>query len=331
MTPKFFLEQVRILRKCSRSSDQVYYYPGHFRNGTVIAHKIKINHVIPLFYFLLLITTQMNISNLSDPFFGSDKVRYAVFGKERGVLNGAPHLQGYVALMSKARFSAMHKALPNSHVEQAKGNEEQNYQYCTKDGEFEEFGRRASQGKRTDLDSAIELLKEGGIKRVIEEQPREYVKYHRGLEQLEYRLNNQPYEHHEVRGVWIWGPPGTGKSYSARLYDPNAYLKPQNKWWDGYEGQHTVILDDLDTPTLGHYLKIWSDRYACSGEFKGGTAHLRHRTLIITSNYTPHQLWPEDPVMAEAIKRRFLMNHKQFKDSPVEYRTTIEKQQGTLG
>lgn len=261
-------------------------------------------------------------------FLSGDKIRYALFGREVGE-QGTPHLQGYVALKKSMRFTAIHKALPGAHVEAAKGNEQQNYEYCTKGADYEEFGVRAEQGKRTDLQKAIEVLKERGTKGVIEEHPDTYVKYYRGLEQLEYRLNNTPYDHDECRGVWIWGPPGSGKSHAARAYAPDAYLKAQNKWWDGYEGQKTVILDDLDTPTLGHYLKIWADKYACSGEFKGGTCHLRHTKLIITSNYTPHQLWPDDPVMADAIKRRFIMNHKQEKESKVIFDNIKEK--GALG
>jgi hypothetical protein len=40
-----------------------------------------------------------------------------------------------------------------------------------------------------------------------------------------------------VRGIWYWGAPGTGKSREARAKYPDAYLKAQNKWWDGYTGQ----------------------------------------------------------------------------------------------
>ncbi|AXH73202.1 MAG: putative viral replication protein [Circoviridae sp.] len=248
----------------------------------------------------------------------TDKVRYALFGYEVAE-TGTKHLQGYVSFLKPTRISAIKKALPRAFVEKANGNEQQNYDYCSKEGKIEEFGRRSQQGKRTDLDTAIEHLREGGIKRVIEETPREYVKFHRGLEALEYRLNNTPYNHDDVRGVWIWGPPGTGKSHDARLFDSEAFIKPQNKWWDGYNGEKTVILDDLDTCMLGHYLKIWADKYACTGEFKGGTVHIRHTKFIITSNYTPDQLWPEDPVMANAIKRRFIMNHKQFRENKVHF------------
>jgi len=127
------------------------------------------------------------------------------------------------------------------------------------------------------------------------------------------------YTHSDVRGYWYVGPPGTGKTHKARTENPDAYLKAQNKWFDGYDGQKTIILDDLDKGAvfLGHYLKIWADKWPCSGEVKGAKAELVHEKFIVTSNYHIESLWdPEtEPEMYEAISRRFtvVLFHSMFK------------------
>lgn len=110
-----------------------------------------------------------------------------------------------------------------------------------------------------------------------------------------------------LRGVWLRGSPGSGKSYVSRhQFGLNFYLKAQSKWWDNYRQEPTVILEDLDHggACLGHYLKIWLDRYAFKGEIKGGTVSINCSRFIITSNYEPEDLWPTDLVLCEAIRRR---------------------------
>jgi len=246
--------------------------------------------------------------------FNTDKVKYAIIGQEIGE-SGTPHLQGYCSLQKRTRFNSIKAWLPGDpHIEKAKGNALQNQTYCSKDGQFEEFGEIPAQGKRTDLETVAAMVSDGAsLHEIAQEHPTQIIKYGRGIAQLKLHLE-ESYEHHECRGVWIYGPPGTGKSHTARAFDPEAYVKPQNKWWDGYQGEETVILDDLDTHTLGHYLKIWADKYSCTGETKGGTMQLRHKKLIVTSNYSPEELWPENEVMAAAVRRRFRMNHKTRRD-----------------
>lgn len=238
-------------------------------------------------------------------------VSYLVYGREVGI-SGTPHLQGFVTFGGKAkRLSALKKLHPKAHWEVAKGTSLQASDYCKKDGDYFEFGTPPSQGKRTDLELVCEKLKSGKkLPDLAYDHPTTFVKYYRGLRELALTLQ-EPYEHCDVRGIWIYGPPGVGKSRYARSEWPQFYSKPQNKWFDGYNGETAILLDDFDKQgtCLGHHLKIWTDRYSCTGETKGGTIHLRHSTFIITSNYSIEDLWPEDEELIKALKRRFKCIH----------------------
>jgi len=113
------------------------------------------------------------------------------------------------------------------------------------------------------------------------------------------------------RNEWIYGKPGCGKTRFVKENYKPIFEKSMNKWWDGYKNEDIVLLDDFDQQgkCLGHYLKIWGDRYfGWKGETKGGTIQPNFVKLIITSNYTPEQIWggtDGDMALVAAIERRF--------------------------
>lgn len=123
----------------------------------------------------------------------------------------------------------------------------------------------------------------------------------------------------ELENYWLYGKPGTGKTQWAWDHYPDLYVKDAgNKWWDGYHGQETVLLDDWDPKNdiLVQKLKIWADRYPFRAECKGGSMMARPKRIIITSNYAIDVCFNniED---VEAIKRRFKIYHfKQLGDGP---------------
>lgn len=233
--------------------------------------------------------------------------KYLVFGREIGE-SGTPHLQGTIVFPHQRSLKTVFKLLKGSHVEISR-NVDASISYCKKDGDFVETGvyqsrvtncltlneQRAARNKLLLGTPLKELVDDGEIA----------LSQVCVLQRAKNILNSlsKPYQHPDVRGVWYWGPPGSGKSRAARSTFPDAFIKSQNKWWDGYEGHADVILDDLDTEVLGHYIKIWTDRYSCTGETKGGTIQLVHHTFVITSNYSPEILF-KDSVMAAAIRRR---------------------------
>jgi len=123
-------------------------------------------------------------------------------------------------------------------------------------------------------------------------------------------LGREATESKDVRGEWHWGVSGAGKSHHVRTKYPGAYIKSQNKWFDGYSGEKVIILEDLDSDVLSHYLKIWADKWSCTAEVKGYQVPLCHDLLVITSNYSIDQLFKDkDYETRTAIERRFKSYH----------------------
>ena len=97
--------------------------------------------------------------------FPGNGLVYHVFGREVGN-SGTPHLQGYSIFESQVRFSTVKSRLGTNrlHLEVSRGSPQQNKDYCTKDGNFEEFGvlPETNQGRRTDLESFFDWAKTFG-------------------------------------------------------------------------------------------------------------------------------------------------------------------------
>jgi len=91
-----------------------------------------------------------------------EKVRYAVFGFEEGEEKGTPHLQGYVSFKKPQSLTACKTVVGNrAHLAICKGDEAQNYKYCTKGGNYEEFGKPTKSGKRSDIQALQEAVLKG--------------------------------------------------------------------------------------------------------------------------------------------------------------------------
>lgn len=121
---------------------------------------------------------------------------------------------------------------------------------------------------------------------------------------------------------WIYGPTRTGKSFAARKENPDHYLKPLNKWWDRIKGTESVIIEDIGTSHakwIGDMLKIWADRYSFPAEIKGGVRFIRPARIIVTSNYTIRELFP-DPNTYLPLEERFVVRNftkKYSADAPL--------------
>lgn len=215
---------------------------------------------------------------------------YMVVGKEVGE-NKTPHLQGYVEYDNARRGSAMRKLFGGrGHWEVRMGTPEQAAEYCMKDGVFLESGTLSKQGKRTDLEDVAALVEQGASTREIaSSHPATFIKYHKGIA----ALKNALYEHRTEapKVTWIWGLAGVGKTRSIVDTHPVHYVKDGTMWWDGYEQQPVIIIDDFDGKWPFRDLLRLLDRYQYQGQYKGGYIPINSPLIFITCEHGPECFW----------------------------------------
>lgn len=237
--------------------------------------------------------------------------RYIIFGKEKAPTTGTPHLQGYLYYENPVSFKAVAKLFPWC-IYPAKGTADQNKVYCTKeDADFYERGvkpmsqEEKGQAQIDQWKNARAAALRGDFASIPDDL---YIRYQGSFKRM--RLEDGPspvnLETKQKYGLWIWGPPRTGKSHKARTEYQPLYLKDINKWWDGYVPGQNVLIDEYEpshSVFMVPFLKKWVDKWTFSAEVKGGRIMIRPQLIIVTSNYSIEQCF--HGVDYDAIKSRF--------------------------
>jgi len=227
-------------------------------------------------------------------------LQYIVIGEEICPDTKKLHWQIFFYKKNASTKSAVIKLLKPRHIENIKGTPEQNITYCTKDQKIilERGIPPKKQGERTDLAELAVMIKENkSLLEIFEKQPGNFLRYHKSIERAKQLYKTK--RNWEMNVIILWGPPGSGKSRTA--YDThgvdNVYKKMIGKWWDDYNGEEVVLIDDFDPfdmydITYGFYLQLL-DRYPMRVECKGGSYEFCSKTIYITSNHDPNDWFTE--------------------------------------
>lgn len=255
---------------------------------------------------------------------------YHIYGRETAPTTGTPHLQGYIKFGNPRSLTSIRNVLLRCHISACKGTATQNIEYCSKSGDYWEKGTRpkdqtqcGKEGKELELarwESTWQEAKTGNIENI---PPDIRIRCYSTIKRIkcDYQQTVSDLPPGTITGLWIWGPPRVGKSHQVNIAYPHAYRKPHShKWWDGYQGEPIVWIDDMDIydKPLGGLVKIWADRYAFQAEQKGGsTCLIRPTKIVITSNYSIDEIWGANEVSCEALKERFRLVHKLSRDQEI--------------
>lgn len=248
--------------------------------------------------------------------------RYCLAGEEVSPSTGTPHLQGYIYFASAKTVSRVRTLLPGCHVVPARGTPSQNIAYCKKtrpcDGNpnavvFESGDppmdpTQRGENERICWQNAWELAKLGRIEEVRADIR---VRQYSSLRKIERDYMPTVERLSGPCGIWIYGQSGAGKTRAVLDQFPECYPKPRTIWWDGYQNEEVVLLDDLDKfdIKLGGKLKHWADAYPFIGESKGSSMKIRPKRIFVTSQYRIEDIW-DDHQTRDALHRRFIVIEK---------------------
>jgi len=245
---------------------------------------------------------------------GVDNVRCAVWQLERCPETERLHIQGYVEFTGAKRMGAVKRILGESaHLEGRRGTKTEAIEYCRKEesrvlgpwtvGDLDE----CRPGARTDLDELSSAILSGnGRRRIMEEYPSLYIRYSRGVENLlNLRARYATPEWRDIQCSVYYGTAGAGKTRRA-VEESNGdyYILQQGErlWFDGYENQGTLIIDDFYGWVKYGTLLALLDGYPYRAEIKGGFVYASWTKVVITSNDAPEQWYTRG--LTDALKRR---------------------------
>ena len=129
---------------------------------------------------------------------------------------------------------------------------------------------------------------------IKEYYPEFFCRYHKGLEKLQSKGDKW----RNVEVTLLWGVTGSGKTRKVMEMDNVYKIDPPYKWFDGYEGEDILLIDDYKKGSIdrGLFLNLL-DGYRLRLETKGGHTWALWTKVYITSNYDTAS-WDE------AMKRR---------------------------
>lgn len=264
-------------------------------------------------------------SRLTDDFCSENKVSYAIYSRERGK-SGTPHFQGYVYFANPRTLRGVKRLLPfsKSHLEPAIGNASQNLKYITKDEPLEfSFGDPPRQGKRTELKEFTEYIRGLGpddeipsVESLMWDYPELIARYEKFVKKLINAKRKEKATRRRKEGecpeVFVfYGPTRTGKTSKVFELEDDANIyklcpgdgSANSLWFDDYQGESVLLLDDFYGYIKYSFLLTLLDRYVLRVQCKGGYETPVFERIYITSNVHPREWYTNVDDTSALMKR----------------------------
>lgn len=209
------------------------------------------------------------------------------------------------------------------------------------DADVIEWGEPPKQGDRTDLKKTTESIMKGEktLDDVYRENPMAFHLYERTLKKAVDLYEETLIRNWTTKGLWLYGPSGSGKSHlSEEAFGKSAYVAEfgltswykhkcyihnsrDKDWWDKYNHQEIVILDEFRGELDYAYLLRMADKTFLDLPRRGKPPiNFTSKYIIVNSSLHPEKVFKrrdkEDHIAQ--LYRRFKVYHidKRLKELP---------------
>lgn len=253
------------------------------------------------FLFTLNNPTQQDLATILG-FVNNEQFRFLIYQGEISA-TGTPHLQGYVEIQKNQRISWFQANFSDrAHYETAKGSSEQNIHYCSKPTmladntpcacehcvkarslgrwlEPQQFGKPATDLLGSGMwESVQNMVIAGADNKIITDALPACIPHLKKIDEFRKmrdrtikankEIKDPVHEWRPIRGIWIYGPSGSGKSQAIWSEFPDLYSCAEKNPFDEYLGQKIVLFDDfspkkLEFKTLLRYLDKYPVQLTC--------------------------------------------------------------------
>lgn len=236
-------------------------------------------------------------------------VQYIIGQLERGESTGYCHWQIMVAFSSKQSLNGVRGVFGNVHAELSRSSAATAYvqkEETRIEGTQFEFGAKPfSRNAKVEWESVWTAAQSGDLARIPANVRVVNYRTIRAISSDYSRATGM-----ERVCMVYWGKTGTGKS--RRAWDEagmEAYCKdPRTKFWDGYQDEENIVIDEFRGGIDVSHLLRWLDRYPVRVEIKGSSKPLKAKKIWITSNISPVMWYPMlDEETLSALMRRLIV------------------------
>ncbi len=233
--------------------------------------------------------------------------QYAVWQKETGDRTQGDHIQAWVYFKNNIGIGQAAGRLPGKpHIEYQQGTNTEAADYCKKtDSRREIFGETGEMPndngvRNSSLVETIKHAEQHGMKRTMEgdEHKASVVRYTKGIQTMaNFAANKRIPMMRPVKIYYMWGDSGAGKTTWAttRFKPEDTYVVSDRRdtWFDQYQGEACVVLDEFEGKTDWGLIKRILDGSKMLLPTKGSHVYGEYHTVIVTSNLDPRVFYDQ--------------------------------------